>query len=145
MAELYFAYGSNLVQSRMRERAPSARVVGTAHLPDRRLALNKLGRDGSPKANLEPAPSGHVWGVVWSLPEEGWAELDRAEAGYERIAVAVDRGGASLAAETYRSGRLTASRELRADYKRWIVEGAREHGLPADWIRLLEALPGGQA
>ena len=26
-------------------------------------------------------------------------------------------------------------------YKRLIVQGAREHGLPAHWVALLEALP----
>jgi hypothetical protein len=110
-------------------------------MPQARLVCNKLGRDGSAKANFEPTPSAHVWGVLWRLPEKAWEELDRAEAGYERIEVEVEHDGATRTAETYRSDHFTSQPALRPDYKRWIVEGAREHGLPADWITLLEALP----
>jgi hypothetical protein len=140
---VYFAYGSNLHSARMRSRVPRARALGAARLPHARLVCNKLGRDGSPKANFEPTPSAHVWGVLWGLPEQAWEALDRAEAGYERIEVEVEQDGATRAAETYRSQHLTSQPALRADYKRWIVQGALEHGLPSDWITLLEALPEG--
>jgi hypothetical protein len=110
-------------------------------MPNARLICNKLGRDGSAKANLEPTPSSHVWGVLWSLPEKAWEELDRAEAGYERIEVEVEHDSETRSAETYRSHHLTIHPMLRPDYKRWIVEGARQQGLPAEWITLLETLP----
>ena len=52
----------------------------------------------------------------------------------------MEHNGATRTAETYRSYQLTTL-PTRADYKRWIVEGAREHDPPPEWITLLEALP----
>lgn len=141
MTAFYFSYGSNLHPDRMRARVPGARVLGAARLPHARLVCNKLGRDGSAKANFEPAPASCVWGVLWTVPERGWPELDLAEGGYERIEVLVEHLGVMRPAETYRSSQLTSRRVLREDYKRWMVDGAREQGLPSEWIALLEALP----
>ena len=62
MTLVYFAYGSNLHSGRLRSRAPGAQALGAARLRGVRLVCNKLGRDGTAKANLEPAPSSHVWG-----------------------------------------------------------------------------------
>jgi hypothetical protein len=139
----YFAYGSNLLSTRMRGRAPSARALGVARLEGYRLTTDKRGRDGSAKANLRPEPGGRVWGVLWSLSETHWAPLDVAEGGYERIDVEVVAADGSRArALTYASTLLTEEPVLAAAYKRLLVEGAREHGLPAEWIALLEALPG---
>jgi gamma-glutamylcyclotransferase (GGCT)/AIG2-like uncharacterized protein YtfP len=141
MHALYFAYGSNLSSPRMRERVPSARSRGVARLDGLRLALDKPGRDGTAKANLRPEPGGSVWGVVWALDPGHWPALDACERGYRRVEVAVSLAGASTAVATYVS-------ELRTDvpvpsraYKRFLVDGAREHGLPAHWVALLEALP----
>lgn len=141
MIVLYFAYGSNLHSDRMRSRVPRARALGPARLENARLVCNKLGRDGSPKANLELASTSHVWGALWSLPADGWPELDRAEAGYERVEITVQQEDTTRTAWTYRSQRLTTRLGLRADYKRWIVHGAREQGLPEAWISMLEMLP----
>ena len=141
MRFLYFAYGSNLHSGRLRSRAPGARGLGAARLAGERLVCNKLGRDGTAKANLEPAPASRVWGALFSVPERDWGALDRAEAGYERVEVRVEHDGRLRTAATYRSQRLTVQPGLRADYKRFILDGAREHGLPPEWISLLEALP----
>lgn len=138
---LYFAYGSNLLASRLRERVPSAAPRGVARLDGFRLTLDKRGADGSAKANLAPAVRERVFGVVYSLDAAHWPDLDRCEAGYERFEAGVEVDGARLAVQTYRSTLLTDDPVAHAWYKRLIVEGAREHGLPAAWIALLEALP----
>jgi hypothetical protein len=46
-----------------------------------------------------------------------------------------------LAATTYASALRGARPVLDAGYKALIVAGAREHGLPAEWLAWLEALP----
>jgi gamma-glutamylcyclotransferase len=136
---LYFAYGSNLTSARMLERVPEARVVETGRLEGHRLVFDKIGRDGSAKANLAPVEGGWVWGVVYELPAARLAELDRVEGGYARIHVdIVTRGGRQLECETYRSELRDPSLIPHDWYVALVVDGAREHALPADWIEGLE-------
>ena len=140
MQALYFAYGSNMASRRMRERVPGARAAGRARLDGWRLVADKPGRDGSAKANVARTPGACVWGVLWELGEDDLAALDRFEAGYERIAVTVDPGEGAVPATTYASRRRDAAPGLAPEYKAWILEGAREHGLPPEWLGALEAL-----
>ena len=141
MPTLYFAYGSNLRAARLRERVPSAVPRGVARLDGFRLTLDKRGADGSAKANLAPAARERVFGVVYALDARHWPDLDRCEPGYERFEARVDQDGARIAVQTYRSALVTDDPVAHAWYKHLIVEGAREHGLPAEWVALLEALP----
>ena len=69
---LYFAYGSNLAAERLRERVGAFAVLGPARADGRRLECNKLGRDGSGKANLVEAPGEVAWGVVYGLGVRGF-------------------------------------------------------------------------
>ena len=138
---LYFAYGSNLCSERLHSRVGSARALGPARLPGRRLSMDKRGSDGSGKANLRPEGGCEVWGVVYDLGSGGWPALDACEAGYTRVAVEVLTAFESLRVDTYLSERLTLDPVPFDWYKRLIVEGAREHGLPEEWVRVLESLP----
>jgi hypothetical protein len=141
MQELYFAYGSNLASRRMLARVPGARARGRAVLDGFRLLADKPGRDGSAKLNLVRAPGACVWGAVWALREPDLLVLDRFEGGYARVALSVRSEAAPLAATTYLSRQSCADPALARDYKALVLEGAREHGLPAEWISLLESLP----
>jgi gamma-glutamylcyclotransferase (GGCT)/AIG2-like uncharacterized protein YtfP len=141
MPELYFAYGSNLSPQRMRERMPGARAQGAALLRGRRLCFDKRGRDGTGKANLRDDPASFVWGVLYSFEPDAWARLDGFEPGYERVAVEVECGGSLRAAQTYVSALRAPDPVPLASYKRLIVEGARYHALPPEWIRWLESQP----
>jgi hypothetical protein len=142
--ELYFAYGSNLKLARLRERAPSARAGGRALLSGWRLAFDKPGRDGSAKANLRREVGSLVWGALYALAPGDWPRLDAAEPGYERIRVEVAiEGGEIVRAQTY-AARARARDQLPLEgYLRLVLEGAREHGLPADWVAALERLGAG--
>lgn len=139
MQALYFAYGSNLSSARMRRRVPSASCAGVAQLRGYRLTTDKAGRDGTGKANLRAQSDHSVWGVVWRLDVDEWQLLDACERGYERLEVALE--GAVDAAQTYASVQFTSDPVLALEYKRLLVEGAREHALPSHWIDELEALP----
>ncbi len=134
----YFAYGSNLAPGRLRERVGEFRVHGVGCLHGHRLAFNKRGRDGSGKANLMPDPLGLVWGVVYELTPDAWPTLDRFEAGYTRLRVEVERSaGEAFEAWTYASARLSRTPPF-AWYREHMVQGARHHGLPDDWVAWLE-------
>jgi len=139
---LYFAYGSNLCASRMSERVPSARFVTIARADGRRLSLGKRGRDGSGKATLIEAPGCFVWGVVYAIDPHDWRRLDRFERGYARtsLLVAWEREE-HVAATTYVAPETAPDPTAFGWYKRLIVDGAREHGLPDAYVAELERLP----
>jgi gamma-glutamylcyclotransferase (GGCT)/AIG2-like uncharacterized protein YtfP len=140
MQALYFAYGSNMARRRIGERAPGARARGRARLGGFRLVADKPGRDGSAKLNVVPDAEGFVWGALWELAPPDLARLDRHERGYERREVTVDSDAGAIAATTYVS-RLRGEPGLDRGYKEFVLAGAREHGLPPEWIALLESLP----
>jgi gamma-glutamylcyclotransferase len=141
VSALYFAYGSNLSPARMRERIAAAEPLGAARLAGFCLRLDKRGADGSGKANLCADPEREVWGALYRFDASEWPRLDAFEPGYERIEVEVVCLGSARAAHTYLSRRLTPDPVPFAWYKRLLVEGARAHGLPEEWVRTLEALP----
>ena len=140
-SNLYFAYGSNLCETRLRELAPSAIARGAAQAIGFALRLDKLGADGTAKANLHSAPGGVVWGAVYAIDPADWTRIDVRERGYARIEIEVILANRQRAlAQTYHSDRLTDA-SAAAWYKQLIVAGARGHGLPADWCAWLDGLP----
>jgi gamma-glutamylcyclotransferase (GGCT)/AIG2-like uncharacterized protein YtfP len=142
MSVLYFAYGSNLKWGRMRQRVPSARREAVAFLDHHRLVCNKRGRDGSAKANLVRAEGQRVWGVLYRIERAHLALLDGFETGYQRVEVEVcTAAGGVHRASTYRSDRITRDPIPFDWYRGMILEGAREHGLPEEYLSVLEALP----
>lgn len=143
----YFAYGSNMPSAQMAERCPGAVALGAARLRGRRLAFNAWSeRRGGLVADVPPAPGGGVWGVLWRVTEAHAAALDRyegvARGQYRRASVRVERpGGGETDAFAYVIRAPGVEGPTTAAYRALLVEGAREHGLPAAWVRLLEAVP----
>ena len=139
---LYFAYGSNLLSRRMRARVSSARAVGTAWVDGQRLSLGKAGRDGSGKATLVADPDARVWGVLYAIDPAHWKRLDGFEPGYTRVALVVTTERRErVRASTYVAPPTAIYPVAFAWYKRFIVEGAREHDLPAPYVEALSQLP----
>jgi gamma-glutamylcyclotransferase len=143
----YFAYGSNLSRGQMEQRTGHIREERRARLDGYRLAFNKRGSDGTGKANIVPDAGAAVWGVVYRCSPDALREMDKHEgvAGghYVRhlIRVRLD-GGDELDAVTYVAGQtfLDAPLTPSAKYLGTILQGARQHRLPNDYIRSIEAL-----
>ena len=139
---LYFAYGSNLDRRRFSRRCPGSTVVGRARLPDHRLAFTRYSsKQKGGVADIVPEPDAVVWGALYEVDEACLAALD----GYEGVPQAYRRGtvrviddeGVEREAVAYianRTGAFTPGRE----YLALIVRGAREHGLPEEYVRALE-------
>ncbi len=70
----YFAYGSNMSPTQMRQRCPGSRPLGPAMLPDWRFIITKRGT-----ANIRPEPGAVVYGVLWSLEPRHIVMLDQWE------------------------------------------------------------------
>ena len=140
----YFAYGSNMSTERLRGRTPSAHARGRGQLPHHTLRWHKLGRDGSGKCDVEPASaSDFVWGVLFDIAWDEKPALDAAEGlgtGYfeKEVRIVTDHG--ECLAFTYHANpdRVDPALRPRDWYKDYVVRGAWEHGLPADYIRKLE-------
>ncbi|MEO9875670.1 MAG: gamma-glutamylcyclotransferase family protein [Anderseniella sp.] len=84
---LYFAYGSNLLSTRLTARCPSARVVGVAMTDGWTVSFTKPGGDGSGKAGLVQRDDAIHPGVVYELTADEMPMLDRIEGvghGYTR-------------------------------------------------------------
>jgi len=142
----YFAYGSNLLSGQMRTRCPGHRTSGPAQLPEHRLAFTRRSRNwGGGVADILPAEGKTVWGLVYELTEADVERLDKHEGHptlYRRVPVAVTLAdGQEVRAETYVVVKK-AARETRpsAAYLNTIVDGAREHGLPDEYVGFLEGL-----
>jgi len=140
----YFAYGSNMSTPQLRKRAPSAQPVGRGCLADSKLACNKRSIDGSGKANVVRSLGNVVWGVLFNIRQDDLPALDEAEGGYKRVKRAIQlENSETVFAWVYVAGadRVTDDPVPYDWYKKLIVEGAREQGLPTDYVEMLEALP----
>jgi cation transport regulator ChaC len=146
---IYFAYGSNMDETRMRARCPSARFLFKARLSGFRLAFTRYSttnRCGA--ADILPHPPGTVWGVVYHIKDEHRAALDKAEGvpirAYEPFTVDVHPDGdraQRIKALTY----VVVNREdpnpkPSAEYKARLVNGAKAWNLPPDYLAELEGI-----
>lgn len=142
----YFGYGSNMSTERLRARVPSARARGRGRLLHHALRWHKLGRDGSGKCDIVPTDTPSVvWGVLFDVARAEKPALDAAEGlggGYFEKEVRVVADDGECLAVTYYANPDRTDSALRpvAWYKDYVVRGAREHGLPAEYIRALDRI-----
>lgn len=143
----YFAYGSNMSSRRLRQRVPGARPLDAAHLPGRRLAWHKKGRDGSGKCDIPAVhPDDVVYGVVYAIDGTHKPRLDAAEGlgwGYEQMQVEVRllERRETISAFTYYATRIDSAYIPYDWYRDHVLIGAREHNLPDHYIQLIENVP----
>ena len=143
-AVIYIAYGSNMLSRRFRHpgRMPAAVARGVAAASGVRVRFHKRGVDGSGKCTLVDADdSAGAWGVLFEVTERDLETLDRVEGvhlgGYARESISVRvQDGSIVAAVTYIGQEPFIDDTLVPYdwYRELVVEGAREHGLPADYV-----------
>ena len=134
---LLFAYGSNL--------ALDAGLVGPAVLRDHRLELNRRSiRWGGGVVDVVPAPGEHVWGALYEVDEALMDALDRKEGvgiAYRRLEVEVEVDGTRRGAITYEViDKEPDAPPATPDYAALVLGGARERGLPGDWLAVLDSV-----
>ena len=145
MAELInFAYGSNMLLARLRERVPLAKPLGVAKLKGHTLKWHKVAKDGSGKCDIVTLDDQNqsVLGVLYEIPEEQKPELDRAEGlghGYAEKTVVVEVGALSLKASAYYATNIRANLAPYTWYRALVVAGAVANKLPAEYIELLRS------
>lgn len=140
---LYFAYGSNMMTARLRQRCPTAKAVGLGIAHGCCLNFSKIGLGGSGKATLRRSPAQQVYGVLFELSAADLPALDAAEARYDRIGdfpVHIPSAEDSIAVTTYVAQPEACDPALTPFdwYHALIVAGAREHALPHGYIAYLQ-------
>lgn len=141
MKQWIFAYGSNMCVGRLRAYGVVPEDPGVAHQLDGYiLRFNKESSDGSGKANVEPFVGSSVWGVLYSITQEELEELNAREKGYTPVRIPVRNGNGEAHACMHIADRTVDGLRPYSWYKRFLVEGARAHGLPDEYVAVLEAI-----
>jgi cation transport regulator ChaC len=144
----YFAYGSALSKRHIAEWASEHGVDARlfdggvpAVLRGYKLVFDVESRFwGGRVADLAVDETGTVHGVLFAIPEEMQDAIARKEGVptglSEEIAITVEAGGESIAANAFvaRRERRTLPGPASARLLEYLVEGAQERGLPAEWI-----------
>jgi len=142
MTIFYFAYGSNMLSSRIISRIASAQYREKAILHGWRVIFNKKSKDGSCKANLVYSPDIMTWGCLYQINNNDLHILDKFEDGYTRTTVQVQTDDAEIVEATTYISDLTSDNPVAYDsYKQMVILGAKEHNLPSEYIDYLESLP----
>ena len=114
----YFAYGSNMNASHMKERCPGIKRIGKSRLEGFRLVFNY-------HADIIPAAGCSVHGGLWHITESHEKALDRYE-GYPDYYGKYYQGGLMF----YRMIEASTDREPPAKwYLEMVVQGYCEFGL----------------
>ncbi|MDJ0850858.1 MAG: gamma-glutamylcyclotransferase [Myxococcota bacterium] len=96
-------------------------------------------------ANLLAVPGQHTVGVAYAISDEQARDLDRTEGvprAYRRVGVdLLTTDGAGFAAFTYVSPHRRMGCKPSRRYMGLLLQGARHHGLPGEWIETLRAFP----
>ena len=145
---LYFGYGSNMPKTRIEQRLGPVERLGTAFLTGYTLRFHKRSKkDGSGKCDAfrTDNPDDRLWGVLDRLSDEQFVKLDGFEGpGYERIIAqaTTGKGAVPVDAVVYVAKPQAIEPELSPFdwYKAWVLMGARELGLPIDYIETIEAV-----
>src|SRR5882762_8602678 len=133
---LYFAYGSNMCTGRLRHRVPSANPVRIAKLLNHSLRFHKRSdKDGSGKtdAYFTGERENVVWGVIFEIDSAERVQLDRYEGlghgNSEKRVTVIDVDGNLHPVFMYGAEETHIDPALRpySWYKRFVVEGARQH------------------
>lgn len=143
----YLAYGSNLHPLRLRERVPSAELLGIVQLPGWMVRFRKRGQDRSAKCDLVRVDAGaSAYAALYTLEPRDKPRLDAAEGagrGYDESRLEVVLAGRSLTPFVYLAAATHVDPMLQPFqwYRQLVIAGARYHRLPAAHVAALAAVP----
>lgn len=132
----YFAYGSNLEKTRLRDRIKKFHSTAKATLKDYQFCYNKKGIDGTSKANIIPKEHAEVLGVCYEIDKDDLNILDKYEQGYNRQKVQLVLDTDVVAqGSTYISLSLLNDVNPSDGYRSIIVKGAKDWRLDQEYIQ----------
>ena len=131
---------------RLKERVPSAVRIGMCTLAEHSLRFHKVSMDGSGKCDVlfTKNSEDYVVGALFEISDKEKSALDRAEGlgyGYQEMWVCVtDADGNSTEAMTYSATNTDSSLQPYSWYLYHVIHGAKETGVPADYLNYLSAI-----
>ncbi|MDD3150667.1 MAG: gamma-glutamylcyclotransferase [Candidatus Gastranaerophilales bacterium] len=141
MATYYFAYGSNMKHTQMRERCPDSRFIKAVCLNNAKFRYDGQSKKWGYKAvaNIVSADGGKVWGGLFEVSANDIAELDspRCEGfpksyGKKSVHVHDDNGNVHDAWVYFRIGEVKG--DPSEEYRKAVLKGANDCMLPKDYI-----------
>ncbi len=139
----YFAYGSNMNPEQLRVRGVKPRQVGVARLRDHEVGFYGHSRtwDGAVETVIR-SEFRDVWGALYDLTYsggdtlDGWqdARLDGSGSYFHYPTTVVDTDGITHKVLLYKKDILGPPQKPSTEYLNFIIQGAVERGLPADYI-----------
>jgi gamma-glutamylcyclotransferase (GGCT)/AIG2-like uncharacterized protein YtfP len=145
-AMYYFAYGSNLSSNFIRDYTPSAEFVMKAELPNYKVEFRHYSENlGGGISSIVEMPGNLVKGVIYEVPESELEALDILESVPEGLYrrdtfMVMGEDGRWHRADLYRVSTPTGPYAPSTSYVDYMIEGAREHGLDADYVEQLVAI-----
>lgn len=145
----YFAYGSNMLEERLKRRVTTVAFRAIAALPCYRLRFRKKSEDCSGKCDIfhTRCPADVVHGVLFDLDDSQLGDLDRAEGcgyGYHSDTITLHLAdGSQTDALVYLADPDAIDEALipYSWYYELVIRGAEQHCLPNDYIAGLRAVP----
>jgi len=143
---LYFSYGSNMSERRMKERVPSAVKKSTGILYRHKLKFHKKSKDGSGKcdAYFTNNPDDYILGVLYEIDSSEKTILDRKEGlghGYNEKEVEIELSdGKRVKALTYYATNIDTNLMPYTWYKKHVVMGAVENNFSNSYIKELKEI-----
>lgn len=112
---------------------------------EHQLRWHKKSQDGSGKCDIFSTgdPEQQVHGVLFEISQSEKTQLDTVEGlhyGYEEKTVEVVTTSGRVLAVTYYATIIDEKCRPYEWYKRYVVEGAIEYGLPEDYVQLLKSI-----
>ena len=142
MRTLIFAYGSNMLWSRLTYRVGSARFVSNGWMNDYTLKFQKHGVDGSGKADCVPFVGSQLHGIVVSVKIRDLHALDEWEGvgyGYWRRRETINTPSGTFVAWVYYATHNINNFLRPYDwYLHHVVEGAKFFELEPSYIEWLQ-------
>ncbi len=147
---LYFAYGSNLRSVQMNRLCPGCRFLRPARLAGHRLAFTLPDEEWQGGvADVIPAPGHDVWGALYEINAPHLASLDDYEVCYpdadpelsayvRRTVDVIDADGRLVPEVWGYFVRQPCGHVPPSDlYRNALIEGARERGLPTNYVEIM--------
>ena len=145
-----------MLTCKLKDRCPSAVPIGICKIKKHSLKFHKVShaiskknriRDISGKGDIVPSETDEVYGVLFSIDKSEKRSLDKAEGypkyGYDKKTIDV----VTIKGEKYKSVMYFAKKSAINPkkkpyhwYKEQVVQGAKEHGLPEDYIKKIKAV-----
>ena len=145
LRNLYFAYGSNLLEREVKRDAKDAEPLGVAFLPGYRLEFTKHANSrGGDAASIQDYAASMVWGFVYRLHDSDKEQLINREKGYREIPeitayLKSDDDVTPQKVFTFRGKEVCPNNcGPTKEYLSLVVEGAKSRDLPNEYVQYLE-------